>query len=94
MADDGSEIAATMSEELVIRANPAGLRSLTYHLLALAQPGVPLERLRCARALVGTVEEFDVCRSDDEGVPSAERRAQGPVGLRNRRRRRPNVPSP
>lgn len=78
MADDGSEIAATTSEELVIRANPAGLRSLTYHLLALAQPGVPLERLRCARALLGTVEEFDVCRSGDEGVPAPSAGPGGP----------------
>ena len=39
--DAGAEIAATLDEEFVIRANPEGLRSLAYHLLALAQPGVP-----------------------------------------------------
>lgn len=39
--EDDAEIAAVLDDEVVIRANPAGLRSLAYHLLALAQPGVP-----------------------------------------------------
>jgi len=40
--DDGFEISVRIDDdEVVILANPAGLRSLARHLLSLAQDGVP-----------------------------------------------------